>query len=362
MDQTSTSSSLDDILSDMDVEFQGTPDSILGESGESSGVAFRESGYDGNIDYRIRQLSYSSLLTLHQCPRKFELYKKRSTHRSEQEESSTITFAFGHVVGQGIQDVLEGKSRELVIARAFATWHAELFAIDTKQMKSFWLALQAIQKFLYLRNQGYLDDYELVYYKGRPATELSFAISFPDGFRLRGFVDGVLRHRESGKILVLECKTTSSKASAATYKNSAQAIGYSIVLDVLFPDLSSYDVLYLIYQTKDEEFIPMSFPKSYLQRALWIQELLLDIEMIKLYEGAQVYPMHGESCNNFFRECEYFQTCTLSTRYLTNPCTAAEEDKTEYQVNVTLQDLLEAQFAKTSGITDETISEESPTY
>lgn len=355
METSSTSSSFDDILSDLDVEFQDVANLDVTGTGESSLVPFKEAGYDGNIDYRIRQLSYSSLLTLHSCPRKFELYKKRSTFRSEQEESSTVTFAFGHVVGQGIQDVLEGKSRELVMVRAFAMWHADIFAFDSKQMKSLWLALQAIQKFWNLRQQGYLDDYELVYYNGRPATELSFAISFPDGFRLRGFVDGVLRHRDSGKILVLECKTTSSKANPATYKNSAQAIGYSIVLDVLFPDLSSYDVLYLVYQTKDEEFIPMSFPKSYLQRALWIQELLLDIEMIKLYEGAQVYPMHGENCYNFFRECEYFQTCTLSTAYLTNPCTPAEEDKTEYQVNVTLQDLLEAQFAKTSGDPIETI-------
>jgi hypothetical protein len=354
------SSDLNSFLSDLELDIVRTNDAGSDGTNGTEGVPFKEPGYDGTIDYRIRQLSYSSLLTLHNCPRKFELYKKRSTHRSEESESSTITFAFGHVVGQGIQDVMEGRSRNEVMIRAFAMWKPELFQIDTKQMKSFWLALQAIQKFISLRQQGFLEDYELVMYNGKPATELSFAISFPDGFRLRGFVDGVLRHRESGKILVLECKTTSSKANPATYKNSAQAIGYSVVLDVLFPELSAYDVLYLVYQTKDECFVPMPFPKSYLQRALWIQELLLDIEMIKLYENAQVYPMHGESCYSFFRECEYFQSCTLSTQYLTVPCTPAEEDKTEYQINVTLADLLEAQFAKTSGESDdETITEEN---
>lgn len=313
-----------------------------------SGVPFKECGYEGTVDYRIRQLSYSSLLTLHNCPRKFELYKKRSTHKTAEAESSTITFAFGHVVGQGIQDVLEGMSRDKVMVRALAGWHADLFSLDSRQNKSFWLALQAIQKFLSLRDQGFLDEYELVYYNGKPAVELSFAITFPDGFRLRGFVDAVLQHKESGKVIVLECKTTSQKINPATYKNSAQAIGYSIVLDVLFPEVSAYDVLYLVYQTKDLEYTPIPFAKSYLQRALWIQELLLDIETIKLYEDAQVYPMHGESCLSFGRECEYFQTCTLSTAHLTNACTPEEEDKTDYQINITLQDLLEAQFAKTT--------------
>lgn len=354
MDSVTNNSELDSILSDMALDLSlgsRTNDEGTVESGI---VPFREPGYDGTVDYRIRQLSYSSLLTLHSCPRKFELYKKRSTFRTEEAESSTITFAFGHVVGQGIQDVLCGFSREYVMVNAFAGWHADLYAEDTKQNKSFWLALQAIQKFLSLRDQGFLEDYELVYYDGKPAVELSFAITFPDGFRLRGFVDGVLRHRETGKVIVLECKTTSTKLNSSVYKNSAQAIGYSIVLDVLFPELSSYDVLYLVYQTKDLEYTPIPFSKSYLQRALWIQELLLDIETIKLYEGAQVYPMHGESCLNWGRECEYFQSCTLSTAHLTNVCTPAEEDKTEYQINVTLQDLLEAQFAKTAMVNHET--------
>lgn len=348
METSSTHSDLDSVLSGMvlDLQLSGSFDTEGTE--QSPGVAFKEPGYTGDIDYRIRQLSYSSLLTLHACPRKFELYKKRSTFRTEEAESSTITFAFGHVVGQGIQDILEGKSRDYVMANALAGWHADLFAIDTRQNKSFWLALQALQKFFSLRQQGFLEDYELVFYEGKPAVELSFVITFPDGFRLRGFVDGVLRHRETGKIIVLECKTTSTKLNPSTYKNSAQAIGYSIVLDVLFPELSSYDVLYLVYQTKDLEYTPIPFAKSYLQRALWIQELLLDIEMIKLYEGAQVYPMHGENCLNWGRECEYFQSCTLSTAHLTNVCTPQEEDKTQYQVNVSLQDLLEAQFSKVS--------------
>ena len=56
--------------------------------------------------------------------------------------------------------------------------------------------------------------------------------------------------------------------------------------------------------------------------------------------------MHGESCYSFFRECEYLNVCQLSTEYLTKPCTPDQEDKTEYQIVLTLDDLLTTQLAK----------------
>jgi hypothetical protein len=233
--------------------------------------------------------------------------------------------------------------------KMFTTWHADLFSYDEKGAKSFWDAMIALKRFLSLRESGFLQEYELVFHEGKPACELSFCINFPDGFRYRGYVDAVLRHTVSGEVLVLECKTTGSKSlSPTTYKNSAQAIGYSIVLDVLFEHLSSYQVLYLIYQTHSREYTTIPFVKTYLQRALWIQELLLDIETIKLYEAASVYPMRGESCYNFFRDCEYLQSCTMSNTYITKPCTPANEDKEVYQINLTLADLLETQLGKTS--------------
>lgn len=319
-------------------------------SGDSSSTSWHEPGYEGSIDYRIRQLSYSSLLTLHTCPRKFELYKKRTEHRAAESETSTITFSFGHVVGEAIQLALTpGISYEQIVMKMFTTWYADLFSYDGKGAKSFWDAMIALKRFLSLRESGFLQEYELVFHEGKPACELSFCIIFPDGFRYRGYVDAVLRHKITGEVLVLECKTTGSKSlSPTTYKNSAQAIGYSIVLDAIFDSLSSYQVLYLIYQTHSRDYTTIPFVKTYLQRALWIQELLLDIETIKLYESAGVYPMRGESCYNFFRDCEYLQSCTMSNTYITKPCTPEVEDKEVYQINLSLADLIENQLGKTS--------------
>lgn len=327
-------------------------------SGNSPSASWFEPGYEGSIDYRIRQLSYSSLLTLHSCPRKYELYKKRATAAAES-ETSTITFAFGHIVGEAIQLALTpGISEDQIIWKMFLTWHADLFASDEKACKSFWDGVVALKRFMSLREAGLLADYELVYFQGKPACELSFCINFPDGFRYRGHVDAVLTHKISREVLVLECKTTKTKSlNPNTYKNSAQAIGYSIILDSIFPELSSYHVLYLVYQTISREFTQIPFRKTYLQRALWIRELLLDIEKIKMYEEAQIYPMHGESCVTYSVEtekeskvwigdCEYINTCTLSNEHITMKCTAEMEDKTEYQVNLTLADLLNTQLEK----------------
>lgn len=339
--------SLDAFLSDSPVEFSSSSGSIAEGDAGTGAANWHEPDYTGTTDYRIRQLSYSSLLTLHSCPRKFQLQKLRTTNRIAESLKSTITFSYGHVVGEGIASALSGRTEDQVIFGMFLGWHTpSIFDEDEKLNKSLWSAIIAIKRFFVLRS-AILRDYELVYYQDKPATELSFAISFPDGYRLRGFVDAVLRHRVSGEILVLECKTTGSRAvNPTTYKNSAQAIGYSVVLDHLFPSLSSYKVLYLVYSTTAGEYFPIPFVKTYLQRALWIRELLLDIETIKMYDAAEIYPMRGESCMNFGRECEYINSCSLSTANLTKPCTPDMEDKTDYQVQITLADLLESQLSK----------------
>lgn len=302
---------------------------------------------EGEIDYRIRQLSYSSLLTLHSCPRQFQLDKLRAT-RKEEEFTASITFAFGHVVGQAIQDALSLCTEDEIIWKIFLGWEVDLLAEDVKRNKSIWQAILAAQRFLVYRTEGELGEYNLVEFRGKPACELSFAINFPNDFRFRGFVDAVLVHQSTGEILVLELKTTGAAAvDPASYQNSAQAIGYSIVLDSIYPELSSYHVLYLVYSTKTGEFAPMRFTKSFSQRAAWIRQLLLDIDIIQLYESS-IYPMFGESCYKYFRPCKYLNVCQLSTEHIAKPMDESQIDTTEYQVTLSLAELIDTQFKKAS--------------
>ena len=306
------------------------------------------------IDPRIQNLSYSSLLTLHSCPRKFELDRKQSIRETGESESETITFSYGQIVGLGIQLVLEQKSYPEILWQMFLGWKPEFFAENSKQNKSFAHAAYAIDKFIAMRDQGYLQDYELVHYNGKPACELSFLITLPNGFKYRGFVDAVLRHVTSGEVIVLECKTSSAAAlNPATYKNSAQAIGYSIVLDAIFPELSSYQVIYLVYSTKQLDYDQLEFTKSYVQRARWIRELVLDADAIYNYETSDLYPMRGESCFTYFRECQYMGLCQMDTDRLVSNLTQEDKEKIEktnatYQIQITLDDLINSQLSKVS--------------
>lgn len=306
------------------------------------------------MDDRLKLLSYSFQSLLHSCPRKYQLSRLRATEDESDPLSKmnqNLTFAFGHIVGSGIQDVMLGLDEDKVIWNMFLAFHAELYDRNDKQAKSFWHAVQAVQRFIFMRSAGFLNDYELVYYQGKPAVELSFLINMPDGFKMRGSVDVILKHKVTGAIRVLECKTTSAtQVNPNTYRNSSQAIGYSIVLDVIFPQLGNYEVLYLVYSTKTYDYELIPFSKSHTQKAMWIQELLLDVEIIKLYDKVDVWPMNGNSCLEWFRECEYLQTCTLATKHLTNEQTEADKGETnstytgEYTITLSLVDLISGQL------------------
>lgn len=308
-----------------------------------------------DIDPRLQFLSYSGLLTLHSCPRKYQLEKMTEKIVDTTATEENITFTYGHAVGEGVQEFFSSATYEQAVWKMFTRWAVDLFAEQEKKGKSFWLAVAAIRK-LYAMYELF-EQYDVVYYtdvegKQKPAVELGFIIDCPDGFKFRGFVDVVLRDRDTGEIVVVEVKTTSSRnLNAAQYKNSAQALGYSVILDTVVPGYSSYKVIYLVYCTTEEEWEQMSFTKTLLQRARWIQQLMLDIEMIKLYATNDYFPQHGESCYNYYRECQFFGNCGLETKYITQPLTddmlvrLAEAQK-QFSIKLTIQDLIHSQLNK----------------
>lgn len=345
---------IDNLLDSMTMDY-GSEVGLDNDNDSSDSVPIQIVTLDPDeIDPRLKLLSHSSRTNLHKCPRKFQLYRQSSKQvlmADEKEVAQGVTFAYGSAVGVGVQSVLEDKSENQVYLDTFLEWDVDLLDNNPKQKKSFWLAMFAVKKFMTLREAGFLDEYELVYYKGKPAVELSFQINLPNGFKYRGFLDAALQHKVSKEVLVLENKTSSGTANSAYFKNSGQALGYSVVLDILFPNLSSYNVLYLVYETKSMEYVELPFKKSLLQRALWLQELLIDTQMIELYHSYETYPMHGENCFDFFRECEYLSLCTMSTDRLTKPLTtdmvdkiAAEDDSWDF--NIDFYELVEAQVAK----------------
>ena len=307
---------------------------------------------EGVVDPRLARLSYSSRLTLHSCNRKFQL-EKLQAERPEQDIKTSVTFAYGHAIGEGIQQYLIANSAGIdnplqhAIWRMFLAWDCDLLEENEKQKKSFLRAVAAICNFAELVRDGFIaDDYEVAMFNGKPAAELSFRIDLGDGFSYRGHVDLVLRHKSSGEYVILELKTSSANyINQNSYKNSSQAIGYSVILDKIAPGVSSYSVQYLVWLTKLERFEPFDFPKTFRQRVQWLQHLIWDkkhiMDMVAFYGNDGVWQTMGESCTSFGRDCDFMDLCGTDTARITAPLTEDQVvEAKEYDFNFTIEELV----------------------
>jgi hypothetical protein len=286
---------------------------------------------------KLQNNSYSSLLTLHSCPRRFEL-DKRTADTNGAIINENVDFAYGHALAAGVQSYLLHKDVELAKWSLFLAWDCDMLADKPKAKKDIWNCCYALDIFIARKEEFIGDDWEVAYFHGKPAVELSFKIVIGNGHQFFGHIDLVLVNKRTGKFMVLELKTTSfTTVEESLYKNSAQALGYSIVLDKIAAELAGaahYEVLYLPYLTSAQVYQPMVFTKTHVQRAAWIKHLLLDCEIINLYQKHDFFPMNGESCYAFFRTCEYFDLCQLSNRAFPplKQRTAEDDDANEEQI------------------------------
>jgi hypothetical protein len=311
---------------------------------------------NSDIHYNLRTTSYSSLLTLHSCPRRYELNRLSvRNYDPDIDPDSAGHLDFGSVVGNGVQELLVTRSIEKAYFKAFITWNDNLESErGLKSSKTFWHALIAISKFQEILN-GPLAQYELAYYQGRPAIELGFSIDCGDGFTYRGKLDALLIHKIRREFLPLECKTSGwAYLDEAMYGNSSQGIGYGVVIDRVAHEMeleyNSYDIFYPVYMTKKMEWVPFRFPKNNSSRALWLQSLLLDMEHIRGYSEAGYFPQRGESCFSFGRQCTHYGTCHFRNELMFGPKLPEPRlDKIgEYPIEFSILDLVEGQVGKFS--------------
>jgi hypothetical protein len=302
------------------------------------------------IHPNLKLLSHSSVVLLHKCPRKYELYKLLPSAADDDD----VHTAWGDIVGQGVQEYLIGRDFDKAAFKMFCAWKKGIDDEDgARDKKTFWFALEAVSRFVGYRN-SLLGRYELAYFDGKPAVELGFSIDLGDGFYYRGFLDALLIDKMRKELLVYEGKTTKfQKVHEATYKHSSQSLGYSLVVDAIAEALganmdSSFKVHYAIYKSGDMEWLPMPFVKSHTDRALWIRNLVNDKARVIEYARNGFFPMHGESCFDFFRPCPHFGTC--ESKYLVD----MDEVKTKverpekYTFNYTIEELIEVQLKKHS--------------
>lgn len=299
------------------------------------------------IHPNLKQLSHSSASVLHGCERNYELYKLMPR---PVEDEANEHLGFGKVLGIGVQEYFITGSITKAKFAVFLAWNEDLDEfLDSKNYKSFWNVIDAVDKFSVLR-QTVFKDYEVAIFHNKPAIELGFYIDCGHGFSYRGFADLILINKHTNELAVIDVKSSGWPGHEAKYKNSGQSIGYSIILDKIATDLgdvnkSSYHVYYLELYTKNYEWVLFSFQKEFAARAKWLKNLMIDRDQIIKMSLDNYFPMRGEFCYRFNRACDFFGICELSnSSLLMGGVTERVEDLSKYQFKFTINELIDTQL------------------
>lgn len=288
------------------------------------------------------RLSYSTLEAMHTCERKYQL-DKLLVNGAPREESEH--FSFGHGFGAGIASYMTYGSMEAAMLDA---WF-EYWPIVESEKKTEETCLMLLQ-----RCQDEMDrlreDWEVPEFNGEPACELSFRINIDNVFYFVGYIDVVLRHKVTGHLAVLEVKSTGLALVdlSPVYKNSGQALGYSIVLDaVAGAEQSEYKVTYLVGQLgrdvwgESTQCKILTFGKTLLDRLNWFMALSLDVAHLHEMAELGIYPKRGGNCLQFMKPCPHFGVCGIHAADKVREIPEEEKDTIEYQFVYQLDDLIE---------------------
>lgn len=297
-----------------------------------------------NSNQNIR-LSHSALDSFLTCERMFQLDRLLEGAPDKQDYPATV---FGRAFGAGVSSYLVHQSPEQSLFDGWLEYSPILE--DSKRTEEILLNLLTCS---FPRLDDLLQDWEVAIFSNKPAVELSFRLNISEGIYFVGYVDVVLKNRWNGRYAILENKTTGLDLYDIDplYKNSGQALGYSIVLDrIAGMESSEYDVLYLVGQLKSKTnggFSPLvsirEYPKTLQDRLNWFIGLGMDVNRLEQMLGLNVFPMRGKSCMQYMRPCKHFGTCGMQ---MLDRYKEVEEDKIEYQFVYSLQDLIESHLER----------------
>lgn len=286
---------------------------------------------------REARLSHSSLKLLHTCERLYQLDRILTTNVSRNESPATV---LGKSWGAAVQHYLTHQDPDKALLEGWLGYWPKLedeVRTEAVALNLFRASLPALDLLL--------QDWEMVMFAQRPATELSFRINIDEFFYFVGYIDAVLRNKYTGKIAAFDAKTTALKLFdlSPVYQNSPQLIGYSVVLDAAVGEaLSDYDVFYFSGQLgSGNGFTPVikpySFSKTLQDRLHWFISLGMDVAHLKEMKELNIYPQRGDNCLQYNRPCKHFGTCQL---FAFDQPAPPVEDNEEYTFVFNLNDII----------------------
>jgi hypothetical protein len=286
--------------------------------------------------YPLR-LSHSSTKVLHECERKFEIEKLLVGGDKKQDNEH---FSFGHAYGAGVATYLVTQDQDAAI---FECWLRYWPEIETEKKSVHMSVLALINSFVTLDN--ILQDYEVAFFNGKPAVELSFRLDISKDFYFVGHIDIVLQNRYTKKYFVVDAKSTGLNLLDVSplYRHSGQTVGYSIALDAIVgEELTEFGVGYVVAQIDAKNLSTkthfLTYEKNITDRLKWFMTLGMDAERISRMQELKHFPMREDSCVRFNRTCRHFGTCHM---HALDQYKELEEDPIEYDFHYQLDDLIE---------------------
>lgn len=256
------------------------------------------------------RLSHSTMELFSSCERLFQLEKLLA---GETERETSHHFSFGQAYGAGVAHYFATQDFDAALYQGWLAYWPELE--DKNKTIPHYVSAMLKAKVVM---DTLLQEYEVMTFQGKPAVELSFRVNITPRYYYVGYIDLVLRNKWDKTCMVVDAKTTGLQLLdlSPLYRNSGQALGYSIALDAIAgEELTDYSVMYFVAQmtkTHDVNIHPLIFQKTLLDRLNWFLELGSDVKRLELAEEISFYPRRGGSCLKYNRPCKHFGTCTLS--------------------------------------------------
>ena len=283
------------------------------------------------------RLSHSAMEGFLLCERKFQLDRLLVGAPAKEEYATTV---FGKSFGVGVASYLIHQDADKALYEAWLAYFPVLEEKMRSEMSALFCLIAAFPKL-----DNLLLDWEVAIFQGKPAVELSFRLNINETCYYVGYVDVVLRNRWTGKYAIFEVKTTGLGLVDLDplYKNSGQALGYSIVLDkIAGEEEAEYDVIYFAAQLNsktpfDVRIHTLPYPKTLRDRLDWFITLGMDVQRLEQMLEYDIFPKRGGSCLQYMRPCPHLGTCNLRAL---DQYKEFEEDTIPYQFIYQLDDII----------------------
>lgn len=288
------------------------------------------------------RLSEHAMNVLNTCERKFQLDRMLILPK-QADYGDSVPLVRGNAFGIGVQSYVLHGDMDRACYDLWMAYHPEVY--DEQKKIYMWRTINNLRcckdELDKLRRR-----YQVAMFNGQPAIELSFRLDIDGKWYYVGYIDMVLYDTVLDIYVVFEIKTTAYNLIdlKPLYKNSGQALGYSIVIDQIVGEKQSkYGVVYFVCRDKQgENFVPdiytFPFTKTLLDRLRWFYTVGLDVQRLNTMLDNDLFPMRGGACVTFNRVCPHYGTCSLTSSDVPREVV---EDETPYQFRYQLDDVIQ---------------------